>query len=327
MSAIKSEHRVDPNDERLLQVEEEYANDLNDLNTAYSDRIAKADSFYEEQGKALDEYSNVQQDLQNQQTDLSIQQINQQKEQAEKDYAKEQSAAYVDYQKQTDKYGVNAEKMAANGLQNSGYSESSQVSMYNAYQNRVSVAREAISKVKAEYDTAIAAAKLQNSVALAQIAAETMQKKLELALSGFQYKNTLLDQQETRQLTLKQMRQSNYKDVLDQINSENALEENARQFNEEMAFAREQAGMDEEANLEATKTALTQKISSETFKNADQVRSFLNENGISAAGIEIKTRAEWRAAKKNNEGDGAYNYENYKAYLKSVVEYAISELT
>jgi hypothetical protein len=177
-------------DLRLNDMEEgkQETTDAND----YGDMIGQVDEVYNEQIQATEEWAQKQQQIQNEQTDFAIEQIEQQKAQAEEDYLKEQSGAYADWQKQSAQHGVNAEKMAAAGMQGTGYSESSQVSMYNTYQNRVAVAKESFSRATLNYNNAITQARMQNNAALAEIAYNAYQQQLQLSLEAFQYKNTLI---------------------------------------------------------------------------------------------------------------------------------------
>lgn len=154
--------------------------------------IGELDAFYEGQKTAASDWEKKQTELQNQQTDFAIEKIEQQKAQAKEDYIKEQSGAYTDWQKQSNPYGANAEAMASTGLRGSGYAESSKVSMYNTWQNRVAVARQSYERAVLNYNNAMTEARLQNSVALAEIAYETFQKQLELSITGFQHKNSLI---------------------------------------------------------------------------------------------------------------------------------------
>lgn len=207
----------------LTQVETERNNALSDLEKTYSGMISHTDQYYDKQIQESKDWADKQTELQNQQLALTEQKVEQQRAQAQKDYTKEQSGAYVDWQKQSNQYGANAEKMAAQGLSGTGYSESSQVRMYNAYQNRIATAREAFVQANLNYDNAIAEARLQNSTALAEIAHNAYQQQLELALQGFQYKNALISEQTDKKLQTKQYYSSEYQRVLDQINTQNAL--------------------------------------------------------------------------------------------------------
>ena len=247
--------RYDTNydDERLVSVETEKQEALTDVENTYDGMINESDSFYQAQIDATKEYADKQSQIQQEQTDFALEQIEQQKEQAEKDYTKEQSGAYVDWQKQSNQYGAEAEKMAASGLSNTGYSETAQVSMYNTYQNRVATARDVYARAVLNYDNAMKDARLQNNAALAEIAYNALMQELELSLAGFQYKNSLVLEKANKKLEVGQIYHGYYQDVLDQINTENALNEQARQHDAEMA-ARAAALEQEQAQFEAQMT-------------------------------------------------------------------------
>lgn len=226
---------INYNDERFQKVESDKQAALNEVDKTYGEMIDKSDSFYQAQVDASKEWADKQTQLQQEKTDFAIDKIEQQKAQEKKDYLKEQSGAYVDWQKESNKYGANAEQQAAVGLTNTGYSESSQVSLYNTYQNRLASARESYNLAVQNYNNAITEARLQNNAALAQIAYDALQKQLELSLQGFQYKNQLVLEQANKKTELDQIYHSRWQDVLDQINTENALAEQVRQYNASLA--------------------------------------------------------------------------------------------
>lgn len=227
-------------DERFKTVENQKQEQLNNINNTYNNMVNQSDQFYQNQIDAANNYAEVQKQNQQANTDFAIEQINQQKDQAHKDYLKEQTGAYVDWQKQSNQYGANAEQMAAQGMQNTGYSESSQVSMYNTYQNRVTSAKESYNKAVLNYDNSIKEAMLANNSALAEIAYNALKTQLELSLQGFQYKNELLQTQINMQRDIDKDYYSRWQDVQQQINTENQLKENIRQYNENMAYQKEQ---------------------------------------------------------------------------------------
>ena len=231
---------INYNDSRFTAVEEDKKQALNTVNNTYNSMINQNDKFYQDQQNLVKDYENTQKEIQQQQTDFTIEKVEQQKQQAQQDYTKEQKASYVDYQKQSNQYGANAEAMAARGLNYTGYAESSQVSMYNTYQNRYATARETYNRAVLNYDNSIKEAQLANSSALAEISFNSMQKQLELALEGFQYKNTLLQAQLNAQNETEDRYYARWQDVQNQINTENALAEQQRQFNQQMALEREQ---------------------------------------------------------------------------------------
>ena len=236
----ENNYAINYDDERFKAVENEKQDRLNEINNTYNSMINQSDQFYQNQINAAKDYAVTQQDLQNQQTDLAIEEINQQKARAEKEYLKEQRGAYSDWQKQSNKYGANAEQMAASGLSNTGYSESSQVSMYNTYQNRVSTAKDSYNQAILNYDNGIKEARLANNSKLAEIAYQALQTELELSLNGFQYKNTLLLDQMNKQQTINDTYYARWQNVLSQMNTENALAESIRQYNETLAEQKRQ---------------------------------------------------------------------------------------
>lgn len=223
---------VNYEDERFTQVESDKQEAMTDLEQTYGGMIGEADKYYQAQIDASKEWADKQSQLQQEQTDFTIEQIEQQKDQAHKDYVKEQSGAYVDWQKQSNQYGTEAEKIASAGLTNTGFSESSQVGMYNAYQNRVATARDSYNRAVLNYNNAIKDARLQNNSVLAEIAHNALQQQLELSLQGFQYKNQLLLDQASKKIELDNTYYNRWQDVLTQINHENAMAEEVRQFEE-----------------------------------------------------------------------------------------------
>ncbi len=233
---MANNYDINYNDQRFTQVESDKNVALNDLDKTYANMVNQSDKYYQAQIDASKQWADKQSQLQQEKTDFAIDKIEQQKAQAKKDYTKEQSGAYVDWQKQSNQYGANAEAMAAQGMAGSGYSESSQVSMYNTYQNRVATAREAYQQAILNYNNSITEARLQNNSLLAEIAYNALQQQLELSLQGFQYKNQLILDKTAKKLEVENMYYNRYQDVLQQINHENALAEQIRQFNENKAM-------------------------------------------------------------------------------------------
>lgn len=235
------DYTINFDDPRFTQVKNEEATAIRETQGTYDKMVSGSDSYYQQQIDASKEWANTQSELQQAQTDFAIEKVEQTKAQAKKDYEKEQRGAYTDYQKATNQYGVNAEQQAAQGLQGSGYSESTRTSMYNTYQNRYMAARESYNKAILNYDNSIKEAQLANNAQLAQIAYETLQKQLELSLQGFQYKNQLLLQKQEAVNAQKDRYYQRYRDVLSQINTENSMAEQVRQYNESLAFQKQQA--------------------------------------------------------------------------------------
>ena len=202
----------------------------NEITTNTQTAINNYETEINKQSDLVEQWGEKQAQLQNEKTAFAIEQINQQKEQAKQDYDREQSGAYTDWQKQSNPYGTNAEQMAAMGMADTGYSESSQVRMYTAYQNRVATATDSFNRAVLNYDNAIKDAQMQNNAVLAEIAFQTLQKQTELSIKFVQRRDELLAEQTNKLLEVEKMSHAQYLDVLDQINKENSMTEDARQF-------------------------------------------------------------------------------------------------
>ena len=265
---MSTNYDINYEDERFTQVETDKQQALSDLEKTYGGMIGESDKYYQAQIEASKDWADKQSQIQQENTDFAIEKIEQQKGQAQKDYMKEQSGAYTDWQKQSNAYGVKAEQMAQSGMTGTGYSESSQVAMYNTYQNRVATARESYNNAILNYNNSIKDAQLQNNSALAEIAYQALQQQLELSLQGFQYKNQLLQEQASRKQELENQYYQRYQDVLSQMNIENALAEEVRQYNESLALQREQLA--EEIRQFETSHALAVKQYEEDIRQFDE---------------------------------------------------------
>lgn len=292
------------NDSRLTQVEEDKKVALDNLEELYGGMIESSDKFYQDQIDASKNWAEQQQKIQQEQTDFTLQQIEQQKEQAQQNYQKEQTAAYTDWKKQSNQYGAEAEKMAAAGLAGTGYSESSQVRMYNAYQQRVATAKQSIDQALTNFTNSMTSARIQNNAALAQIAATAFQKQLELSLQGFQYKNSLqLQKEETRQ-NYENTYYQRYLSVLDQINTERALAQQA---------AARQAAIEEQDNALAQLTTYGLLSAAEDFNGSySDAVSILKQYGKSDRIGGIMNNREWNSHGRKNG--------TYTAYLAAYLE-------
>ena len=233
-------YNVNYDDDRFKQVETEKQSQLEQYNKAYDDLINERNTFTQQQQDYVNNWQATQEQIANDNLNHQIELYNQQKDKAERDYQKEARASYADYQKEVDRYGVSRENVVNNGLSNSGYAESSKVDMYNTYQNRLASARQSLNDIKLEFDNAIKEATLQNNATLAENALTALKQKLDIALEGFNYKDTQTQNKLNWQNTLNNTYYNRYKDVESQINYENEQAEAIRQFNEQMAYKKEQ---------------------------------------------------------------------------------------
>lgn len=308
------DYNINYNDERFQDVEAQKKEALTRNESTYNSMIDQSDRFYQEQINAAKEWEQTQKENQQEQTDFAIEKIEQQKEDTKKDYLKEQSGAYTDWQKQSNQYGANAEQMAANGLNGSGYSESSQVSMYNTYQNRVATARESYQKAVRDYDNAITEARLQNNSVLAEIAYNALQTRLNLSLQGFQYKNELIMAKEDKALELDNMYYGRWQDVLNQINTENTFAEQVRQYETSLAEEKRQynASLAEEKRQANQNYALQQASLAEEQRQANQSYELQKQ--------ELEEKYGGAAIVKPEENEGTANPTNPTATSEKTTE-------
>lgn len=245
-------YSINYEDQRFKDVKTEQAQKEAQTSQNYDTMINDSNQYYQKQIDAAQDYAKQQSELQQAQTNFQIEQINQQKDKTEKDYIREQKGAYTDYQKETNKYGVNAEQMASSGLSNTGYSESSKTSMYNTYQNRVASARETYNQAVMNFNNQIQQATLSNNETLAEIAYNAMQNQLKLSQQAFEYKNTLVLAKEDALQRLNDTYYARYQDVINQINNEIDLQVQVDKINREYEQWVKQMEL-EIAKLEETK--------------------------------------------------------------------------
>ena len=242
-------------EKRLNAIDKEENTALKQSDKMYDSMINQSGTFYSDLQKATEDYGKTQQEQLDKETAFTIEQIEQNKAKTEKDFQKEAGAAYTDWQKQIDPYGVNAEQMAQSGLGASGYSESSQVRMYTAYQQRVATARESYQNAVTSYNNAMTEAQLQNSSAKAEIAYNTLLASLQYALQGFNAGNDLLIQKQTARRQIDDTYYGRYRDEVNQINTEKALAEEVRQYN--ASLKEEQRQFDENLAFQKKKSKVS----------------------------------------------------------------------
>lgn len=172
-------------------------------NVDYSD----IDNMMNEQDKMLDEQQKLQEQIVDTSTEQTVNRLNKQKEEQQKEAEKEASGLYTNYKKQSSQYGVNQEQLVAQGLGNSGYAESSRVDLYNTYQKNVTNVMNTNNKLKAEIDLNINEAyqnadiqKAQNQLALYQQKADLLMN--EYSLRYQKYRDAVGDEQWEKQYAL-----------------------------------------------------------------------------------------------------------------------------
>lgn len=238
MDPVEEQEPMDPVvDERLQGIKTERDFAVSDKIAEYNDMMARSERVKDQALAGLDASKKEREQILNDSYELTKGELEDSKEQARKSYESEQNAAYVDYKKASDPYGANAEQMAAAGMSRTGYSESSRVRMYNQYQARVAVARDTFKRAEVEYGKAMAEAKLKNSSALAEIAARTYEKQIEISMSYLAEYYALLEQRDAALEKIDDEYSERWLDMLKVIEAEKAAEEEAKKAEAEKAAA------------------------------------------------------------------------------------------
>ncbi len=124
--------------------------------------------------------------------DLGLQktqaQVDKQKAEYEQEATKAGKQLYTDYRKASNPYGATAEQLASQGLNRSGYAESTQTQLYNTYQKNATTLMVETQKLKAEADFQMNQAFLDADIQKAQNAISIYQQKAQLALQEYEMK-------------------------------------------------------------------------------------------------------------------------------------------
>ena len=141
--------------------------------------------------------------------------VNRQKEEYEREATKQGKALYTDYRKQANPYGATAEQLASQGLNKSGYAETTQTRLYNEYQRNVTTLMTETTRLKAEADFQMNQAFLDADIQKAQNALAIYQQQAQLAITNYnlryqKYRDDVADAQweKSYQLQKQQAQQS-----------------------------------------------------------------------------------------------------------------------
>lgn len=178
------------------ELEQKYANNIN------------------QQNDLLNQQSNIQTEQSKANTEQVINEIEQQRKYAQKDFNKEARGAYQDYKKLTNPYGVQAENIFSNGLGNSGYSETSKLNAFNTYQNRYATARESTDRLMEDFNNQITEAKLSGNKELAEIALNKLQTQMDNLWNQLSFDTTLTSNKVNYDQWLKQFEYQKQQDEI-----------------------------------------------------------------------------------------------------------------
>ena len=124
--------------ERYQKLANERQAAIDQSNRTYDDLLNKNTEYSQGVKNYLDNYQNTQNDIYDKQTAFQVDLQNQNKEKAEREYQKEAQASKNAYYDFINPYGAQAEIQAQNGLNNTGYAETTKLGAWNTQQNRLS---------------------------------------------------------------------------------------------------------------------------------------------------------------------------------------------
>lgn len=238
-------------DDRLYQVEQQKQQALNNSNSMYQGLLNDNQNLYNEQKENANQQEIIQNGILDKQLANQRTEIERQKEIANQNYQTETKRARNDYTSFINPYGVNAEAQASQGLANSGLSETTKLGGWNTYQNRLANANKVMQDAFTQYDKDLNDAILNNDVQKAQNALNRLQMQMQFSQDFYNNKSTLTQNQLSNNQSLDSDYFNRYQTVYGNIEQEKAraeairqweaeMAEKQRQYNENMAWQREQ---------------------------------------------------------------------------------------
>ena len=141
------------------------------------------------QSALIDEQANRQREINEQQTQMAVDELAHERDKIDDQTAKTTSGLYTNYQKNVNNYGVQAEQRARMGLGNSGYAESSRVKLYNDYQKNVTDTLNSANQLKADFDFKMAQARQSGNLAQAQSELALLTQRMQLLTQEYDLRN------------------------------------------------------------------------------------------------------------------------------------------
>ncbi len=227
-------------DERLSVINQQKQEAINQSNNMYEGLLTDNENIYNQQLDYANQYEQTQNEALDKQLAFQQEQIEKQKQEAQQIKETEAKKAKNDYTSFVNPYGYQAERMASQGLANSGVSETAKLGSWNTYQNRLATANKAMQDAFTEYDNAINEARLNNDVQKAQNALNKLQMQLEYAQNYYSNKSTISQNQLSNNQALDSDYYNRYQTEYNNIQAEKEREEAIRQFNEQLALQQQQ---------------------------------------------------------------------------------------
>lgn len=227
-------------DSRVKASENARKSALNEVDKAYGQAIANNNTVAEKNNEYANQYLQKNTEMLDAQTDLDINKIEQQKVKAENTFnttAKQTNKSYIDA---TNRYGVEAELRAQNGLNSGGYVGMKNLVKFEENQKTLGEARTNTNQTIQELNNQISQAKIENSSKKAEYSLEVAKMKLDAQVEQLQKQSELMLGQVNLKQEINNTRDSMYLQILDQINAEKDRAESKRQFEKQLAYQKQQ---------------------------------------------------------------------------------------
>ncbi len=231
-------------EERYAKVENEKKAALDQSNNTYNELLNSNSQLAQQQKDYINNWQKTQNEIADKNANYQTELQNQNKQKAEKEFQNEAIASKNAYYDFINPYGAQAEIQAQNGLNNSGYSETTKLGAWNTQQNRTAAARTTLNNAKQQYDNAIKEIELNRDTTKSQYALEALQQQLNAALEEFNKSSELKQGLLSNNQSIDNEYNNRYNNVWNQINTEKQQAEAIRQFNENMAEQKRQADLD-----------------------------------------------------------------------------------
>lgn len=215
-------------------------NALAESNKVYEQAITNTNQVLNKNNAYADQYLQKNSEMLDAQTNLDINKIEQQKVKTEDNYNKAAKIANKSYIDSTNRYGIEAELRAQNGLNSGGYVGMKNLVKFEENQKTLGEARVTANQTIQELNNQISQAKLENSSKKAEYSLEVAKMKLEAQVEQMQKQSELLIGKLESKQNLNNTYDSLYMQIVDQINAEKDRAESKRQFEQQLAYQKKQ---------------------------------------------------------------------------------------
>lgn len=227
-------------EERYAKVETDRQNALNQSNQMYDELLNNNSQLAQQQKDYIANWQTTQNEIADKNATYQTELQNQNKAKAEKEFQNEAIASKNAYYDFINPYGAQAEIQAQNGLNNTGYSETTKARAWNTQQNRTAQARSTMNNAIQQYDNAIKEIELNRDTTKSQYALEALKQQLDAALQEFNNASQIKQNQLSNNQALDSEYNTRYDTVWNQINTEKQQAEAIRQYEQNYALQKQQ---------------------------------------------------------------------------------------